>query len=80
MKRISVKREPVWVLNRETFCPMKQWLLRLNIEAAAQHDGRAWTDEEVEQSENELHDEIMEEVRPIIRELISNTDPFSTHR
>jgi hypothetical protein len=63
----------------ETFQQGKRVNITLDILSDAQHDGKAWTRDYIEDSEYDLLTDIMGELEDLIRAFIREANPFAIH-
>ena len=68
------------VLNPDSYCPERVIPIQVHITTEAQHDGKSWCDEFVDEMEDELLCDIMNELRTIVREQIQDTKPYACHQ
>ena len=78
-KHVISTKSSGFVINQDTFCPMKVLDIKLAIQSECQHDGRSWSDESVQIAEQDLYDEIMLELAEVVKKHIEDTKPFACH-
>lgn len=62
-----------------TFCPMDTMKIGLSVLHDAQHDGRSWTLDEVKDSEDEMIENIMSDLRSKVEEFVRKSKPYHCH-
>lgn len=66
-------------LESNTLRLQKIFALKLALYSHSQHDGRPWGEEFVAEKEDELIEEIMQEMRSIVTDLVRDTNIYSIH-
>lgn len=63
----------------DSYCPMKTLHLKLGVIYEAQHDGRSWSKDFVEECESNLIEKIIEDLKPRIELFVRKTKPYDCH-
>lgn len=72
--------EPTVDLNSQTYCPQSCLPINIGVQCTAQHDGPAWSDDDVLDMESDMYENIMIELEAVVSEHIKNTKPFACHQ
>jgi hypothetical protein len=77
---LSVVEDDKVYLSQESFRPLQKIGVVIRVLMDAQHDGRMWREDFVEEKHRKLVEEIMSQIRPRVEDFVRKTNPYGIHR